>query len=58
MKTETTRSRYTVPVTFHVTPEQKQALALVSIERDLSVSHLVRRAVVKKLIGKAKSNGS
>ena len=57
MKAEPTtpRLRYTIPVTFHVTPEQKTALMRASIASDLSVSHLVRRAVVKKILKNGKS---
>ena len=49
--------KYTTPITFHVTPEQKKALAHLSIDKDLSVSHMMRRMVVKKL-EKAKTNGN
>ena len=57
MKAEPTtpRLRYTIPVTFHVTAEQKTALMRASIASDLSVSHLVRRAVVKKILKNGKS---
>ena len=49
--------KYVTPVTFWLTLEQKKRLDAVSMEKDLPVSHLVRKAVLKKLLGKEQKNG-